>query len=321
MLIPRFVVWMFLFGMMVLGMGTAFGQNYPNKPIRIVCAEAGGGADVVARLMAQGLTASFGQQVVVENRPTGVVLGQTVAKATPDGYTLLLAGASHWLLPFTLVKIPFDPVKDFLPITLVTTSPNILVVHPSVQAQSVKELIALAKAKPGELNFGSGTTGTSSHLAGELFRIMAGVNIVHIPYKGSGPAIIALLGGQVQMMFPNAAGVASHVKSGRLRALGVTSLQPSALFPGLPTVAASGVPNYQSASIYGTFAPAGTPATLINRLNQESVRVLNRPDVKEKLFNAGVEVVGSSPEEFAAAVKSEMAVWGKLIKDAGIHGG
>jgi tripartite-type tricarboxylate transporter receptor subunit TctC len=191
-------------------------------------------------------------------------------------------------------------------------------VHPALPVNSIKELIALAKAKPGALNYASGGVGTTPHLAAELFKAMAGVNIVHIPYKGAGPAISDLIGGQVQLMFPNAAAVGPHLKSGKLRALAVTSSQPTALVPGLPTVAASGLPGFSSVLIVGMFVPAKTPATLINRLNQEIVRVLNNPEVKEKLFNTGSDVVGSSPEQFAAAIKSEVARLGKVIKDVGI---
>ena len=316
MLIPRFVAWMFPFGLMVLGAGVVSGQDYPNKPIRIVTGASGGGGDFASRLIGQGLTDRLGQQVVVDNR--GNIAGEIVSKAPPDGYTLLVEGASFWIAPL-LQKTPYDPVRDFAPITVAVSTPNILAVHPSVTANSVKELIALAKARPGALNYASGGTGGSAHLAGELLKAMAGVNIVHIPYRGTGPAVTALIGGQVQLMLANAAAVTPHVKSGRLRALAVASAQPSALAPGLPTMATSGLPDFESVLMLGIFAPARTPATLIDRLNQEIVRVLNGADVKAKLFAAGVEPVGSSPKEFAATLKSDMAKWGKVIKDAGIR--
>jgi tripartite-type tricarboxylate transporter receptor subunit TctC len=317
MLIKRFVAWMFSIGMMVLGAGMVFGQNYPNKPIRIVASAAGGSGDFAARLIAQGLSGALSQQVVVDNRG-GVIPGEIVSKAPPDGYTLLIDAASFWIGPL-LQETPYDPVKDFAPVTLTDSAPNVLVVNPSLPVKSVKELIALAKARPGELNYGSSSTGSTPHLAAELFNMMAGVKIVRVPFKGSGPAVISLLGGQVQLMFATAGSVAPHVKSGRLRALAVASLQPSALAPGLPTIAASGVPGYEAVAFEGMFAPAKTPVAIIDRLNQEIVRVLNRAEVKERFFNAGVETVGSTPEEFAAAIKSNVAKWGKLIKDAGIR--
>lgn len=319
MLLTRFAVGAFLVGLMAAGADVVSGQTYPNKPIRMVTSAAGGSADFAARLIAQGLTGDLGQQVVVDNRGGSVSTSVgIVAKAPPDGYTLLLYASSLWIAPL-LQQVPYDPVRDFSPIILAASSPYILVVHPAVPATSVKELIALAKAKMGELNYGSSGLGTANHLAAELFNAMAGVNIVHVPYKGAGPALNALIGGQLQLMFPSAGSVTSHIKSGRLRALGVTSAEPSALAPGLPTVAASGVPGYESLLIMGIFAPAGVPAALIKRLNQEIVKVLQKADVKEKLFNSGVEAVGGSPEQLAVSVKSEMARLGKVIKDAGIR--
>lgn len=316
MQVPRFVVCTFWIGVMVLGAAGVPAQNYPNKPVRIVAAQAGGGNDFVARLVAQGLTGRLGQQVVVDNR--GVLAGEIVAKAAPDGYTLLFYGNPVWLAPFLRDNVPYDPVRDFSPITWATNSFNVLAVHSSVPARSVKELIALAKARPGELNYSSGITGAATHLEGELFRVMAGINIVRVPYKGNGPALNALVSGEVHLTFANPGTLAPHVKSGRLRALAVTSAQPTGLAPGLPPVAAS-VPGYESVLIMGIFAPARTPATLIDRLNQEIVRVLNTAGVKERLFKSGVEVVGTSPEQFAAKIRSEMAKWGKMIKEGGMH--
>ncbi|MBI4191497.1 MAG: tripartite tricarboxylate transporter substrate binding protein [Betaproteobacteria bacterium] len=314
----RLVVRMVLIFTMVLGAGAVFGQDYPNKPIRIVTGTAGGGLDFAARLMASGLVSSMGQQVIIENR--GFVMAPpTVAKARPDGYTLLFFGSPFWLAPLMRTDLSYDPVKDFSPITLAVTSPDILVVHPSLPVKSVKELIALAKARPGELNYASSAIGAGSHLAGELFKAMAGVNILHIPYKGVTVALNDLIGGQVQVMFATAGASSPHIKSGRIRALAVGSPKPSALFPGLPPVADSGLPGYQSVGIYGIFAPAGTPAAVIDRLHQEFVRALNRADVKEKLLNSGVEAVGSTPPQLAAAVKSDMTRLGKLIKDLDIR--
>jgi tripartite-type tricarboxylate transporter receptor subunit TctC len=304
---------------MATSAGVVCAQTYPNKPIRMVTSAAGGSADFAARLIAQGLTGDLGQQVVVDNRGGSVSTSVAiVAKAPPDGYTLLLYASSLWIAPL-LQQVSYDPIKDFSPITLAASSPYILVVHPTVPVTSVKELIALAKAKPGELNYGSSGLGTANHLAAELFNAMAGVSIVHVPYKGAGPALNALIGGQLQVMFPSAGSVTSHIKSGRLKALGVTSAGPSALAPGLPTVAAAGVPGYESLLMIGVFTPAGVPAAIINRLNQEIVKALRKADTKERLFNAGVEAVGGTPAQLAASVKSEMVRLGKVIKDAGIR--
>ncbi len=304
-------------GITVLVAAAAHGQEFPSRPIRMLTTEAGGGGDLVARVIGQGISTALGQPVIIDNR--GIRAGEIVAKAPRDGYTLLSYGNPLWLAPFLRDKVPYHPQKDFAPITLSVSSPNVLVVSPVVVAGSVKELIALAKARPGELNYASSGVGSSNHLAAELFKAMAGINTLHVPYRGAGPALTALIGGQIQLMFPSASSVTPHVKSGRLKALAVTSAEPSALAPGLPTVTASGLPGYESSLILGVFAPAGVPATLINRLNREIVKVLHAPEVKEKLFSSGVEVVGSSPEQFASRVKSEMTRLGKLIKDAGIR--
>ena len=320
MLNLRIVVWMFLIGVMVLGAGVAFAQDYPNKPIRIVTSAAGSGGDFSLRLIAPRLAESLGQPVVVDNRGGSVVIPTTiVSKSSPDGHTLLFVGSSHWMLPLMRDHPPYDPVRDFTPITLAVNSPSILSVPPSFPPKSVKELIALAKARPGQLNYASGPTGTSNHLAAELLNSMAGIQIVRVTYKGTAPAINDLIAGQVQLMFANAAAIMPHVKSGRVRAMAVTSAQPSALYPDLPTMAATGLPGYESGSVLGMFAPLGTPKALADRLNQEVVRAFNRPDVKEKLVNAAVEVVASTPEAFTAFLKSEAVRWGKVIKAAGIR--
>jgi tripartite-type tricarboxylate transporter receptor subunit TctC len=293
-------------------------DRYPSRPIRIVTSEIGGGLDFVARLVAQGLTANLGQQVIVDNRPSGVFTGSIVSKASPDGYTLLFNGSSFWLLPFLQSNVPYDPIRDFAPITLATSSPLMLVVHPALPARSVKELIALAKAKPGELNYSSSSPGTPQHIAAELFKSMAGVNIVRIPYKGAGPAITALVAGEVQMTFSSAGAAVPQIKAGRLRALAVASPEPSALAPGLPTVASAGLPGFEAGSLWGFFAPAKTPVSLVRRLQREIVTVLEKPDLKEKLFNATTEVVGSTPEKFAAVIKADMQRGSQVIKAAGI---
>ncbi len=292
-------------------------QPYPNKPIRILTAEAGGGLDVVARLIAQSTSASLGQTVIVDNRGSTPSI-ELAARAPSDGYTLLVIGTTFWIGPL-LQETRYDPVRDFAPVSMLTRSPSVLVVHPSLPVNSVRELIAFAKATPGVLNYASTGTGGSIHLATELFKSMAGVDILRISYKGNGQALNALIGGEVQVMFPTAGSVAPHVKSGRLKALAVTGNQTSALAPDLPTVASSGLPGYEALSILGLFAPAKTPATIINRLNSEVVAVLNRAAVKEKLFSAGVESVGSTPEQLAATMKSEVARMGKVIKQAHIR--
>lgn len=297
--------------------GTACAQEYPYKPLRIVTSEAGGGNDIQARLIAQGLAAALGQQVVVENRPSGVVPGEVVSKALPNGYTLLLYNNALWTGPL-MQKTPYDVVRDFMPVTAVAKAPNVLVVNPALPVKSVAELIALARARPGEFNYGSSGAGASNHLAAELFRIMGGVDIVRINYKGAGPALTALLAGELQLMFPTAGAVAPHMKAGRVKVLAVTSAEPSVLFSGVPTVAAT-LPGFESLSIYGVFAPAATPRAIVNRLNREIVRFLARADVGAKFAGAGMETAGGTPEQLGATVKSEIARMGKVIRDAGIR--
>jgi len=295
----------------------AAAQDFPNKPIRIVTSEAGGGNDLQARVVARGLSAALGQQVIVENRPSGVLPGEIVSKASPNGYTLLLYNNALWTGPL-LQKTPYDPVRDLAPLTTVTIAPNILVVNNSLPVNSVADLIALARSKPGELNYASSGAGASNHLAAELFNTMARVRIVRIGYKGANQGLNDLIAAQIQVMFPTAGAAAPHVKSGRVKGLAVTSAERSQLAPQLPTVAASGLPGYESLAIYGMFVPAGTPRALISRLNSEIVKILGATDVKEKFFSIGMETIGGSPEQLAALVKSEMVRMGKLIKDAGI---
>jgi tripartite-type tricarboxylate transporter receptor subunit TctC len=283
----------------------------------MLTSEAGGGSDFVARLVAQGMGAHLGQRVVVDNR--GMISAEIAKHAAPDGYTLILYGSPLWLSPFLREKLPYDPVRDYAPVSLVVSTPNVVVVHPGVAAQTISELVALAKTKPGTLNYSSASTGSTQHLAAELFKSMAGVNIVRIPYKGSGPALNAVIAGQVQLMFPSAGSATQHVKAGRLRALAVTTAQPSALVPGLPTVAESGLPGYESVSPFGIFAPSKTPDAIIVRLNRDIVRGLSDSEIKTRFNGAGVETVGSTPAELGAMVKSEMAKWGKLIREAGIR--
>jgi tripartite-type tricarboxylate transporter receptor subunit TctC len=296
----------------------AAAQSYPNRPIRFVTAAVGGGIDFTARILAHGLTERLGQQVVVENRGGTNVAPQTVAKGTPDGYTLLVHNNTVWISPL-LDEVPYDHEKELAPISLTSRSPNILVVHPSLGVVSVKELIAKAKSAPGDINYASGPVGASNHLAAEVFKAMAGVNLTRIGYKGGGPALNDVLAGQVKVMFATTGSVMGHVKSNRLRALGVTSAQPSALVPGMATVASLGVPGYSSEAIYGFWAPAKTPRAIVSRLHEETVRVLQSPEVKERLFNSGVEAVGSTPAEFAAVIKAESTRLSEVIRKAGIR--
>ncbi len=300
--------------------GAPRAQTYPEKPIRMIVTGIGGGVDFAARLITPPLSVSLGQQVIVDNRPSGTIPGEVVSRAAPDGYTVLFTSGSLWVGPFLQSKVPYDPVKDFLPVTLAARAPNVLVVHPSLPVKSVRELIGLAKSRPGDLNYASsGASGGTTHLAAELFKALAGVNILRVSYRATGPALNALLGGEVQLTFAPAASATQYVKSGRLRALGVSSAEPSVLAPGLPTISSSGVPGYELVSIFGILAPARTSTGIIVRLNQEIVRILAGADVKEKLLNTGVEAVGSSPEQFRTAIASEMSRLGKVIRDAGIR--
>jgi tripartite-type tricarboxylate transporter receptor subunit TctC len=306
-----------LAGISLLDPAAAPCQDYPTKAIRILTSEPGGGSDLAARLLAQGMTGPLGQAVIVENR-NGMVAAGILARAQPDGHTLLLFSSSVWLAPYIQDNLPYDPAKDFAGVTLVSTSPNILIVHPGVPANSAKELIALAKAKPGELNYASTVIGGSPQLAGELFKIMAGVNIVQVPFKGAGPGVLGVIGGQVHLMFPGAGAALTHIATGKVRALAVTSAQPSLLVPDLPTLSAT-LPGYESVSMLAVFVPARTAARIIHRLNQEILAVLKRPETKDRLFKIGIEVVGSSPQELAATMKADMARMGKVIRDARIH--
>ena len=264
----------------------------------------------------------LGQQVVVDNRPGGVTPGEILLKAQPDGYTLMMVGFVVWLSPFMREQVPFDPVKDFLPVTLAISSPNVLVTHPSLRVKSVQELIALAKQNPGTLNYALSGIGNSNHLAGEMFRAMAGVNITAVPYRGASLALTDVVGGRVQMIFATANSSQPHVTAGRLVALAVTSAQPSPVAPGLPTVASSGgatMAGYESAATIGIFARAGTPPAIVNLLHREIARYLQSASAKERLLKAGIEAVGNSPADFAAIIREDMRVKGKIIRDAGMR--
>jgi tripartite-type tricarboxylate transporter receptor subunit TctC len=302
--------------------GAAFAQAYPQKPVRmIVTFAAGGGADFVARTVAPKLGESLGQPVVVENRPgaNGAVGADHVAKAAPDGYTLLLGAAGTIVVaPHLGAKLPFDAARDFAPVSLVAISPFVVTLHPSVQAGSVRELIALAKANPGKINYGTSGTGGSPQLATELFKSMTGTNLVHVPYKGLAPALTDLIGGQIQVVFADVGLVKGHIAAGKLKGIAVTSAARTSAMPELPTVAESGVPGYAGGTWYGIFAPAGTPAEIVARVNAETRAALAKDDVKAAFLKQGIEAAGTTPEQFAGFMREENAKWAKVIKEAGI---
>ena len=318
MLKKSFIVVMLSVGMMLFSGGMVFGQTYPQKPIHLFAAEAGGAGDVLSRIIAQELTEKLGQRVLVENRGGGVIAGEIVSKANPDGYTLIAYFNSFWLMPLMRSHVPYDPIKDFVPITCLSMSPQVLVVHPKVTANSVKELIDLAKSKPGALNYSSAATGTGSHLSAELFKSMTKTDMTRVAYKGIASAFTALVSGETDVMFSVPTTAMAQVKTGKVKALGVSSLKPSALAPGVPTMAAT-IPGYEVTANLMLFAPAGTPAAVVKKLNQEISQILKKPEVKQKFLNAGAEVVGNTPEEAAAFIKAELVSMGKVIKDANIR--
>jgi tripartite-type tricarboxylate transporter receptor subunit TctC len=295
-------------------------QAYPVKPVRMIVPIAGGGStDAISRLVGTKLGEVWGQQVIVENRPGGSTMigAEVVARAAPDGYTMLMA-TSAFPANFSLFrKVPYK-LADFVPVSNVAESPNVLVVHPSVPAKSVKELIAVLRARPGEINYGSGGVGGSTHLAAELFKLLAKVDVVHIPYKGGGPAVADLLGGQISMIFGNLPAVLPHVNSGRMRVLAIASAKRSPTLPDLPTMSEAGVPGFEASTWAGLLLPAGTPEPVVNKLYADLVRIYAMPDMRERMATGGFEAVGNSPKEFAAYIDAEVARWAKVIKAAGI---
>jgi len=300
----------------------AFAQGtYPNKPVRLVVPfPAGGTTDILARAAAQKLSETWGQQVIVDNRPGagGNIGSELVAKAAPDGYTLLMGTVgTHAINPSLYAKMPYDHVKDFAPVILVAGVPNVLVVNPDLPIKTVPELIAYAKANPGKLNFASSGSGTSIHLSGELFKVMAGVQITHVPYKGSAPALTDLIGGQVQLMFDNLPSSLPQIKGGKLRAVAVTSTTRAAALPEVPTVAESGLPGFEASSWFGILAPAGTPKDIIAKIDADVQKWLATPEAKEKLLSQGANAAGGSPEDFARHIQAETAKWAKVVKDSG----
>jgi tripartite-type tricarboxylate transporter receptor subunit TctC len=294
---------------------------YPTRPVRMIVAyPPGGGTDIVGRMMAQKLGEAFAQTVVIDNRggATGNIGTELAARANPDGYTLLMGNVAPNAINVSLFKkLPYDPVKDFAPVSLVAITPNILVVNPAVPVKTVKDLIALAKAKPGVLNFPSAGVGSSSHLAGELLKILAKVDMVHVPYKGGGPALIDTISGQMQVMFATMPAAMPHVKSGKVRPVAVTTDKRSQTLPELPTIAET-VKGYEASTWYGLLAPAGTSPAIVTRLHQDVVKILATPDTREKLVAQGFEPVGNRPAEFGAYIKSEIAKWERVIREAGI---
>ena len=296
-------------------------QRYPERPVRaVVPFPAGGGTDILARLLLQKVSERMGANFVIDNRAGagGTIGTEIVAKAPADGYTILVASSSHTINPSVYKKLGYDPARDFAPVTMIASGPGVLVVHPSVPAKSVKELIALGKAKPGQLNYASAGNGTPPHLAAELFKAMAGVDFVHVPYKGNVPAFVDLIAGSVSLSFPTITSGLPLVRSGKLRALGVTSKQRSAVMPETPTIAEAGLPGYEATTWYGMLAPAATPVRVVDRLQREMVEVIALPDVRDKLLAQGLEPVANKPSEFSAIISAELVKWSKVVAAAGV---
>jgi tripartite-type tricarboxylate transporter receptor subunit TctC len=298
-------------------------QAYPTRPVHIVVPSSPGAGvtDIMARLVGQHLSARIGQQIVVDNRPgaSGIIGAEFVSRAAPDGYTFLIANVSLIVNPFLYPKMPYDPLKDFIPVTNLNSAPLLLVVHPSVPAKSVMELIAYAKSHPGRLNYGSGGLGSTPYLAAELFKSLAGIDVVHVPYKGGAPALSDLVGGQLSFMIENMPGTMPYVRANNLRALAITSPQRSGLAPELPTMAEAGVPGYEISGWNGLFAVKGTPPEIVAKLHSDVAKILRTAEVRQELAALGAEPVGDTPEEFAAFLKTDMARWGKIIQENGIR--
>ena len=298
--------------------------GYPNKPIRMLVPFApAGSADTLARTIQAALSEALGQTLVIDNRPgaSSVIGTDMTAKAVPDGYTLVMITTTHSVNPSLMAKLPFDPVKDFAPVSLVVSQPNILVVHPSVPAKTVKELVALAKAKPGSINFASGGNGSSPHLSGELLNIVAGIQLTHIPYKSSGPGVTDLLGGHVQMMFVGPLAIEPHIRAGRTRPLAIADKKRSAILPEVPTMTEAGFAGVETGTWYGILAPARTPPAITGYLHRTIQRVLEQPDLKARVLSQGVDIVASSPAEFEKFIIAEIAKWSRVVKQAGVRAG
>jgi tripartite-type tricarboxylate transporter receptor subunit TctC len=302
---------------------TSAAQAYPSKPLRFIAPNPPGGpTDILARLVGQKLSESMGQPVIIDNRAGagGNIGTEVAAKAPPDGYTLLSGNNATFGANASLYKrLGFDPIKDFTPVILVATQPNILVVHPSLPVKSVKELVALAKSKPGQLNYAGSGVGTAAHLAAELFKSMTDTNIVHISYKGAGPALTDLLAGHTQLMFATALSVTPHIKSARVRPLGVTTAKRSRLYSDLPTIAESGVPGFEATTWHGVLVPAGTPSAVVERLNGEINKMLQTQDVRDRIIALGGEIAGGSSREFSEHIRREIPKWAKVVKSIGVQ--
>jgi tripartite-type tricarboxylate transporter receptor subunit TctC len=297
-------------------------QAYPTKPVRlIVPTSPGGGTDFSARTMAPKLSEILGQPIVVENRAGGgtIIGNEVVARSAPNGYTLLMGISSIASIPYLYSKIPYDVVKDLAPISQVVTVPHLLVAHPSLPPRSVKELIAFAKARPGQLNFGAGSAGSNPHLAMALFNHMNGLKMVHVPFKGQGPAMTDVLGGHISLMMANLLSALPHAKTGRLRAFGVSSAQRTSVAPSVPTIAESGVPGFEVVQWFGVLAPTNTPPDIIAKVHGAVVRAVQDPAVRERFVNDGAEPIGSTPEEFAAVIRADLVKWAKVIREADIR--
>lgn len=299
--------------------GAAFGQTYPNRPVRVLTIDVGGAVDITLRLIAQAISGPLGQQIIIENKPSSLHPEDTVARSTPNGYTLLYCANGLWLAPFLRVGTPYDPQKDFAPVSLTVKGPNVLAANSALSASSVAELIAFASAKPGELNVAVTGAGGSPHLAAVLFQAMTGAKFTNIAYKGATQAINDLRGGRVDLFFPTMVTSLPLAKAGKLKVLAVTSAERSALAPDLPTVAESGVQGYESVAIHGLFAPAKTTDSIITRLNQEVVKFLVQSESREKIKNMGLDIIASTPEQLSATIKMEMEKMARAIKVAGIH--
>jgi len=301
----------------------ASAEVYPDRPIHVVVpSSAGAGViDIMARLVGQHLSARIGQQIVIDNRPgaSGILGTEVVSKAAPDGYTLLVANVSLVVNPFLYPKLPYDPLTDFMPVTIINSAPLVLVVHPSLAATTVTELITYAKSHPGQLNYGSGGLGSTPYLAAELFKSLAGIDALHVPYKGGAPALSDLVGGQLSFMIENVPGTMPYVRAGNLRALAITSPQRSRFVPELPTMAEAGVPGYEISGWNGMFAVKGTPAGIVEKLHREMAQILHTPEVRREMAALGAEPIGNTPDQFGAFLKADIARWDNIIRETGIR--
>lgn len=314
---------MLMTGTMILTTLPAAAQTWPARPIRMIIPSApGGGTDVTARMIAPKMSELLGQQVIVENRAGAAMRigGEAVARAAPDGYTLLMGISTLTINPSIFAQMPYDPVKDFAPISLVVTLPNVLVSHPSLPAKNIRELIALAKARPGQISYGSAGVGSNPHLSMALLEVLGGIRLTHVPYKGSGLAMIDVVAGQISLMMSAVLSGLPHVNAGRMRAYGVTGARRASSLPDIPTIAESGVAGYEAVQWFGVLAPAATPQDIIAKVHSATARAVNDPEIRSRFIADGSDPVGGTPQEFAALIRSDLAKWAKVIKAAGIKG-